>query len=185
MNSQTEEYSAAFREIRESGVRLLEDLRDDQLNWNPAPDRWSVGECVDHLVVTGGLLLPALEAAIASGRTRGLTSDGPFSYGWPGRMFIESMQPGSRFKSKTLRLYTPACTHEREELSSRFAGLQEGFLKALRESDGLDLARIRVASPANRLLRFCLGVWYEVTIAHERRHLAQAAVVRAAEGFPR
>ena len=184
MNRQSEEYSAAFLEIRESGVRLLGDLRDDQLNWKPAPDRWSVGECVDHLTITGELLLPGMEAAIASGRARGLTSDGPFAYGWPGRMFIESMQPGGRFTVKTLRLYTPAATHERLGLSARFTRLQDGFVRALRASDGLDLTRIRVASPANRLLRFCLGVWYEVTIAHERRHLAQAAAVRMGEGFP-
>jgi hypothetical protein len=184
MNKQIEEYSTAFREIRESGVGFLENLRDDQLNWRPDPNRWSVGECFDHMNITGGLLLPGIEEAIASGWERGVASEGPFSYGWPGRMFIESMQPGSRFKMKTMRVYTPALTHDGKILAIRFSDLQEGFLRALRDSDGLDLGRLRVASPANRLVRFCLGVWYEVTIAHQRRHLAQAAALRQAEGFP-
>ena len=36
---------------------LLANITEEQLNWRPGPEQWSVGECVDHLTVTGTRLL--------------------------------------------------------------------------------------------------------------------------------
>jgi hypothetical protein len=160
--------------------RLLSHRDEESLNRRPAPDQWSPGECIDHLVVVGGLLLPRLESAIKEGRRAGVTGNGPFHYSWPGRMFADSLRPESRLRMRTVRLYVPGERHSPAELLRRFEEMQERMIRSTEESRGLDLVRIKVASPANRLLRFSLGIWFAATAAHERRHCAQAA--RATSG---
>ena len=36
-------------------------LSEDQINWKPSQEKWSIAECVDHLVVTNKLYLKEFE----------------------------------------------------------------------------------------------------------------------------
>lgn len=164
---------------------LLAPLDDREVIWSPGPDRWSVGECIEHLSVIASLLVPRMEEAIRRGRNDGLLGSGPFEYSWPGRMFVESLQPSPRIRIRTMRLYTPRRGAPKDEVVSRFAGLQGELLRIVEAARGLDLARIKVASPANRLLRFSLGIWLAASVAHEQRHVEQAIRVTREKDFPR
>ncbi len=164
---------------------LLAPLDDRKVSWSPGPDRWSVGECIEHLSVIGSLLFPGMEEAVRRGRSDGLVGSGPFEYSWPGRMFVESLQPSPRIKIRTMRMYTPRRGLTRDEIVSRFARFQGELLRIVEAARGLDLARIKVASPANRLLRFSLGIWLAASVAHEQRHVEQAIRVTKEKDFPR
>jgi hypothetical protein len=65
-----------------------------------------------------------------------------------------------------------------------FRAYQVQYVDRLRQANGLDLARARVASPLTRWLRMSLGSSFALMVAHERRHLAQARRVTRAPGFP-
>ena len=168
-------YRSGLESVQEEVRRLFSPLSDEELNRRPEPDRWSAGECVDHLVVIGNLLVPLMQKAILAGRGNRWLAEGPFRYSWPGRMFVESLQPGARLKIKTQHEYRPARMHAREELLRRFDAVQEGLIRSVNDSAGLDLVRIKVPSPARRFIRLSLGIWFASTVAHERRHSAQAA----------
>jgi beta-N-acetylhexosaminidase len=171
--------------VVETDVQLLLDgVDDEQLNWGPRSGVWSIGECIDHLAVVASLVIPKMEAAIIRGRSDGVLGAGPYKYSWPSRMFVESLQPNSSIRVKTFRVYTPSTNQTKAELLHRFLEFQERYRQALVSANGLDLVRIRVASPANRLLRFSLGIWFEGMVAHEKRHIAQAWRVRREVGFP-
>jgi hypothetical protein len=66
-----------------------------------------------------------------------------------------------------------------------FRAYQVQYVDRLHQAKGLDLARARVTSPVASWLRMPLGSSFAAMLAHERRHLAQAARVISAEGFPR
>jgi hypothetical protein len=53
----------------------------------------------------------------------------------------------------------------------------------LERADGLDLRRIKVATPISRFLKMSLGMMFAQAAAHEQRHLMQARRVR--EQLPR
>jgi hypothetical protein len=39
---------------KEAGEKVkneFENITQEQLNWKPAPESWSIGQCLDHLVV--------------------------------------------------------------------------------------------------------------------------------------
>jgi len=44
---------------------LLAGVSDSQWNWKPAPERWSVGECAEHIVRSNEALFGAAKVALA------------------------------------------------------------------------------------------------------------------------
>ena len=160
-------------------------MSHDAFNWRPAPDRWSVAECLDHLNTAGTLLVPRLEKAIEHGHRNETTAEGPIEYGWLGRWWISAMQPASRRRFKSPKLFRPSSSDlVKEDVLATFLALQDDFIRLVRASEGLDLQRLKAASAALPVLRLSVGVWFESTAAHEERHLAQARRVTAQAGFP-
>ena len=82
---QLHEYVMQFEALKQEARVLVNGMSHEAFNWRPEPDRWSVGECLDHLNTLGTLLLPNLEDAIGRGRVKGMTQEGPVEYGWLGR----------------------------------------------------------------------------------------------------
>ena len=71
MNSEIERllYQNHINTIDAEG--LVGDLNEEQLLWRPAPNQWSVGECLEHLNITHRQWLPLMEDASREGRDRG------------------------------------------------------------------------------------------------------------------
>ena len=46
-------------------VEIARDLTVDQLNQPPAPGSWSVGQCLEHLLISNEVYLPPIERALA------------------------------------------------------------------------------------------------------------------------
>jgi len=72
---------------------LIGGLAVDQFNWLPAPGRWSIGQCMEHLNITTERYLPVLSKAIADGRAAGRTSNTPIVLGFFERWFLQFMEP--------------------------------------------------------------------------------------------
>ncbi len=169
----------------ERWLALVEGASPEQCGWRPAPERWSVAQCLDHVTITTGALLPGIERAIDTAHERGVRGAGPFRYGPLGRWFLAAQAPGSDARVRTPGRYRPAADHvDMASLVARFLATQHAFGAAIASADGLHLARVRVASPAFALLRLALGIWLRAMPAHTLRHLAQAERVRADARFP-
>lgn len=191
----SEELAASWRELRSTGEEaeeLAAGLTPDQLWWRPAPERWSVGECLDHLVRTGEAYLETLDGAIDGGRRRGLLADGPGRRSLMGRWLVRFLEPPPGLGIPApgrIRPREPATggsgPHGDGDPLSAFLALRPELADRLRAADGLDLGGIRMASPFARFVRFDLGSAFRIVAAHERRHLWQARRVRESEGFPR
>ena len=59
-----------------------------------------------------------------------------------------------------------------------FFHVQSQLMLQLARAEGLDLRRIKVATPISRFLKMSLGAMFAQIAAHERRHLEQARRVR-------
>lgn len=183
-------FLAEFTSIEEEANELTSGFTNEAFVWRPSPDRWSVGECIEHLNVAGFLLLPQLRAAIDQAHARGVTGSAPKESTSPRftlleRLFIRSMSPEVKIRLRTPGAYRPIAELEVEATVERFCGLQQELRRVATDAASLDLRRVRVTSPANRFLRMGLGAWLESTAVHERRHLLQAQKVRSHERFPR
>src|ERR1700720_940236 len=55
-----------LRDSQKEYMALLDGLTDEQWTWKSAPDRWSVGETAEHIVLAEGLLFGAVMGAVAA-----------------------------------------------------------------------------------------------------------------------
>jgi hypothetical protein len=53
----------------ERANELVIGINPEQLDWQPAPGAWSVGQCLEHLCIANEVYLPAISASLA-GKTR-------------------------------------------------------------------------------------------------------------------
>ncbi|PSQ96379.1 MAG: hypothetical protein BRD55_06850 [Bacteroidetes bacterium SW_9_63_38] len=179
MHAQLEQYQSHFYDVKAEAGALIEDADADRLRTPPDDDTWSVAQVFDHLNTAGWLLLPELETAIRNGHEHGPYGEPPFEYGIVSRWFVRSMQPASgwTFTAPSVFKPSPPETLYPQEALEEFCALQDHLADCVAETDGLDLRRIRVGSPAVPLLRVGLGAWFEATVAHEHRHLDQARTI--------
>ena len=82
-------------------------LSPGQLNWKPAEGSWSVGQCLDHLLVANDVYLPAMAEALENRRPSPVQAIIP---GWFGRWFIRNyIEPSSGGgKARAPRKIAPA-----------------------------------------------------------------------------
>ena len=172
-------YLRQFEEATESAQHLVEGLSRDQLEWKEGPDRWSIAECLSHLNVTADQYYPAIDRSMRRARERGLLGKGPFRHGFLMNRFIAMLEPPPGRSFKAPQNFRPRARNLADEVGTFFVH-QEAIMKRVRQADGLDLARVKLVSPASRLLRMSLGQCFAFLATHERRHLWQSARVKEA-----
>jgi len=165
-----------FQRSAEEVHQLLEQVTEEQLSLPPAPGKWSMGECIEHLNRTGTFITEEMELSISEGIRKNLKGKPPYHYGWFNRFFIRMMEPGSRMKTPAPGMYKPdpAAVYKKENLLKAYSQLQDHYCELLDKAEGLDLKRVKVRSPVLRILRLSLGACFHAMAAHQDRHVAQA-----------
>jgi hypothetical protein len=164
---------------------LTATLDEEQFHWKPTPKVWSVGECFEHLNAVNRLWIARLEEAVEQGRAQHLLAHGPFVYGCFSRWLLAKIEPPPKRRLRAPSRFRPAAGRPPAEVMGEFLQLHERLEQTLRAADGLDLARIRVPSPAFRGLRFSLGISFWMLLAHDRRHIYQVRELRKMPAFPK
>jgi hypothetical protein len=168
---------------------LAAGLSHPQFNWRPDPASWSIGQCLSHLNLVNSQDLAPLSAAIAGGKSRQLTGDGPFTYGFLTRKFVASMEPPAKRKFKAPKTYLPPEVSDPQTTLAEFRRISKELRILAQSAAGLHLARVKTIVPAlpsllRALVKMPLGARLEVITVHDRRHLWQAEAVRNHREFP-
>ncbi|HSU12877.1 DinB family protein [Longimicrobium sp.] len=174
--------------IRRDAEELTAGLTGAQFGWRPEPAVWSVGQIVRHLTVSGRSYADALRPALAAARARGSADRGDFRPSLVGGLMVRWMEPPPRMRFKAPRIWRPAGAGgdaaDRTREMADWRALHDAFEETIRAAAGLDLRRIRIVSPASRLVRMNAGDALALILAHERRHLWQMRRVKEHAGFP-
>jgi hypothetical protein len=184
VNSELEGYLEEIRYIRQDVAAIVANLGDGPFTWRPAPDRWSIGECFEHLNLTAAAFIPAIDAAIEDARVRNLRSEGPFVYPLFERLFVASNEPPPRRRFRAFKAYRPPARLSPDTVMNAFDGWQDRFVERIKRANGLDLRRARRRSPILPIMKWSLGTMFALALAHERRHIWQARQVRNERQFP-
>jgi hypothetical protein len=171
-------YRRQFEQIQEQASEVTAGLNEALFNWRPSPEQWSIEECLAHLTMVGQWELRAIEQAIEEGRKRGLTGQGPFEYGAIDRFVVHQMEPPVRSPLPAPRHFIPLHGQPLTAVLPTFNHVQSQLVLQLERAEGLDLRRVKVATPISRFLKLSLGAMFAQIAAHERRHLDQAWRVR-------
>ena len=173
----------------EEALASLDDLAgglsQEQANWKPAPDVWSVAECVDHLNQTLGTYIERMEPATREARRERRLGSEPYGRGTiVGRLLVSFLaKPGK--KTRTPGVFEPiGGSLDLDDVVRNFRQRSAMLIELAKEADGLALGRIRIGSPASSLLRLSLAQAFEVQNLHTPRHLVQADRLKHHEHFP-
>ena len=118
--AEIEELRTQFERISTEVDALIGPLSDEQFAWQPAPDVWSVSQCLDHLNATARQYLPAMDDGVAEAVRRGLYGGGPYSYTWVGRLMVYLMQPTTHMRATAPKAFLPEPGRSRHDVVAAF-----------------------------------------------------------------
>jgi DinB superfamily len=170
-------YRQQFAQISQQAKELTAGLNEARFNWRPSPAAWSIEECLSHLTMVGQWEILAIEKAIEKGRERGTKGNGPFQYGAIDRFIVDQTEPPVRNPLPAADRFVPLHGQPVTAVLPTFLHVQDQLTLQLERAEGLDLRRVKVATPITKLLKLSLGMMFAQIAAHERRHLAQATKV--------
>lgn len=181
LDALVEELGAIRTEARE----VFGALTHAQLNWKPSAERWSVGQCFDHLINTNSTFFLDMER-VANGTFKSSTwaRVSPLS-GFFAGMILRALDPVKGRKTKAPRVFEPAKSDVDAGVLERFASHQEELVRRMRATSGVNLRRTMVTSPVAAVATYSLLDAYRIVVAHERKHFEQARRVTEEANFPR
>ncbi len=159
--------------IEDELVHLAVGLTESQFH---APGRnggWSVGFCIEHLILAADALFPGLDAAVL-GLPAGPDSRARTVHNWWRRKLIQIVEDPSQFKRVAPSALVPFTRRSIGETVARFRAMHRALLDRVERSSRLDLRGVTVSSPVVPWMRHPVEYSFDLTLAHERRHLAQA-----------
>ena len=163
----------------EADLNLLASaVTEAQFHAPPRTGGWSIGHCVEHLVLTGHAFLPKWDLALKEAAAKRRHTFGELPYRWWHRKILGFAEPPYSLKTKATPPFLPCSRHPMEETIRRFAGMHQEFARRVAGSHGLDVRRTRIQSPFVSWIWYPLGFSFDLALAHERRHLWQAWQVR-------
>lgn len=172
---------------KEAGEKVkaeFSDLSLLQLNWKPAPDSWSIGQCLDHLIVSDCLYFPALQK-IAEGKFEMTAWErwSPFSSLF-GRMLVQLLQEKVKKKVKAPKVLIPFSSQIDLGILERFQKHLDTLLEYLAACKTINLDRTHITSPVSKFVTYSLRNAITILIQHLHRHINQAMKVKKHNGFP-
>lgn len=166
-------------EENEKRYELIIKQNATRLHERPRMGGWSIGECVDHVNTIVRELSDPLKETIHKAKAAGKLSTREHRPGFVGKYMTRSMEPPVKKKMKTQKIYVPTAqtNYDAGTLLEQYKDAHNRFKQLMHEADGVDLSKVKMASPAWKLLKLNLGDWFFFTAAHERRHAWQAEQV--------
>ena len=173
--SQLEDVTA---DVRESFSRLT----SEQLNWKPAPDSWSVAQCLDHLIKSNEEFYPELDKLAAGTRKNTFWQSWSPLSGIAGAFLVSTLKKDGN-KVKTNQKMTPP-SDIGADILERFSQHQSQFIEKIRRAADADWRKTILTSPFVKIMTYRMDVGLAALIEHEKRHVRQAKRVVSADGFP-
>jgi len=169
-----DQFEASRHELNE----LLKGIDESNFNKRLSTGGWSVAECVDHLIITGKDYTRQIENGLKKAQKKKLILKGPYRFSWIGKKFIKNIEPPVKRKFKVPARWTPESSLPFQKINDEYLALQDRYIELLHRSNGLDIMKVKLPSPATSLLRFSIYEMFHVNAAHQRRHLWQAGNVK-------
>ncbi|HKU76967.1 MAG TPA: DinB family protein [Pyrinomonadaceae bacterium] len=175
---------AAVKQIAADTKSTFAQLSPSQLNWKPSAERWSVGQCFDHLLSSNKGYFPIVDDVL-KGRKQSVWESMPLLPGLAGKLLIKSLDPASTHKIKAPKRFQPAQSDIRASVISDFVDQQTQIAEQMKASEHLDLEKIVITSPVSAAITYSLMDAYRIIVVHEHRHFQQAKRVTEETAFPK
>ncbi len=172
--SQLADIDKQVRAVSDRARMVVQRAGEARVTERPAPDKWSVAECMVHLCLSAEAYFPVWSEALSKARAEGLTSESPFKKDFWGKALSWLLEPPPKFRSSAPAAFKPVETGPADLVLPKFLACQDRWLAVIAESHGLALDRLKIVSPFDGRVRYSVWSSFCVAAAHHRRHLCQA-----------
>ena len=168
----------------DTATKQFGSLSENQINWKPSAEKWSIGECIEHLVVTQKLYnsklteLQLLFEDLGEGSFK-------FKHTFSGRLILKYVDPDSTTRTKTFKVFKPIIRQINTNIISSFCEGVETMISFAEKLHGADLTKLKISSPLTKLLRMNVGDALLINLYHDKRHLNQAEKIINDINFPK
>jgi len=160
-------------------------LSNEQLNWKPSAERWSIGQCFDHLVVAHHGMLSKFESMAEGKHKTTFFERLPFFPKFFGNFLVKAVSPENPKKTKNPGIFDPQKSDVSPDIVVKFLEDQEKIAAVMRASGNIDLEKTIMTSPVASFVTYSMLDGYRVVAYHGKPHLLQAERVTQLEGFPK
>jgi DinB family protein len=177
-----EERAKAIKLLKDSEqetLGALEKLSDEQLKFKAAPDKWSILDICEHILLGEGLIFGAVDRALATQpnpewetKTKGKTE------------FVEKAVVNRTVKVKAPEEIVPSGKLTREEIIAKYKEVRGKTLKFTEETQ-LPLKSHTLEHPFPVFGTLNAYQWLLYVPLHNMRHNLQIAEVKADPNFPK
>jgi hypothetical protein len=164
---------------------LFSGLNAEQLNWRPAPERWSIAQCFDHLLTAHGSYIPIFHEILAGRKRRTFLESLPLLPWLYGRSLVLSLEGEMAKMLQAPKVFRPSQSQIDPLILERFLSHQQNLSDHVRSLEKFDPEEIILTSPANPLVVYSLADTYGILKAHLRLHFEQAKTIRSLQGLDR
>ncbi|HZS06674.1 MAG TPA: DinB family protein [Blastocatellia bacterium] len=167
-----------LEDSRDETLKAVENLSDAQWNYKPAPDKWSVGEVSEHILLSEGLITTLLKERV-------LTA--PENPDWASKTegkteLLEKALLNREQKAQAPEQLKPAGKLTRAEFITRFKEAREKTIKAAEENN----QPVKAHTFDHPVFKTMNGYqWMLLLPLHNMRHNLQINEVKASAGFPK
>jgi hypothetical protein len=167
-------------ESQEEFLAAIDGLTAEQWNWRPAPDRWSVGDVAEHIVLAEALLFGAVRKALASpanpdweAQTKGKTA------------LIERIMAPRVGRAQSPEPILPKGSMTPDQARETFLRQRVRITKFADQAEQAPLQQHTLDHPFPVFGTLNAYQWMIYLPLHTMRHDKQIAEVKATAGYPR
>ena len=179
-----DEIISELQTISAEAKKTFGNLSAEQLNWKPSVEKWSVGQCFDHLIKINSEYYPDLDRIIKGEYQQKFWQNySPFS-GFFGNLLFKSLSPQTTRKLKAPKKAKPSASDIPSTIIEDFTRHQTELTDKIKQTENLDTKKIILTSPFAKIVTYSVHDAYRIIVIHEKRHFQQAERVLQSEGFP-
>ncbi len=172
-------------ELALKGFSTFKSLSEDQINWKPNEQGWSIAEGIDHLAVTNKLYLVEVEKQFAAKQIITDCSKTEVKHKWLCKFIIKGVDPTNIKKSKTFPVFMPSMSKFKKDVFDNFIEVQNELINLVSSAKDLDFNKYVMSSPAAKIIKENFCDVLEIIRLHDRRHFNQAERVLNHLNFPK
>ncbi|GAB3013736.1 DinB family protein [Spirosoma pulveris] len=161
--------------------REFSTLTDEQLRWKPAPDKWSIVECLQHLNLAERFYIRNIQHKVEKlGFIQSVPDDQRLESDLVGKALLYIVDPQGKLKFPAPGMIRPrpAADLQPADVMGQFLDLQTLLHSMLHKAVYMDWNREKLMTIFGNWLKINLGDALRMLVAHTERHLNQAMRVK-------
>lgn len=148
-------------------VKTFGDLTEVQLNWKPNENKWSIGECLDHIMTTNRSYFNTFEAINSGKHKTPFWGKLPFLKGYFGKYLVDNSTAIVKGKMKTPTVFKPTRSEVPANIVEEFKNHQTEMTNWANQTDSVSHDQTILSSPAASFVVYNLKDAWQIIAGHE------------------